>query len=214
MKDLNRYIDHTILKPIATKEDILKIVKEANEYNFYSICIPQTYLELAKDKLISSVNLCTVVGFPLGYNLSKDEETKKSIELGSNEIDMVMNISEFKNKNYKFVEKEIFLLKKICNKNILKVIVETSYLDQDELKDITQIVINSGADFIKTSTGFADNGAQIKDIVLIKKTIDDLKSDLKIKASGGISTKNQALDFIDKGVERIGTSKGVLLVKP
>ena len=206
---LNEMIDYTLLKPIATVEDIENLTSVAKANNFYSVCVKPFYVELAKHYLQNStVKICCVVGFPLGANLTETKvfEAKQAVADGANEIDMVMNINAFKSKNYDYVLNEI---NKICDSvNVpVKVIVETSELDKEELKKACDIVNKSKALFIKTSTGFSKSGANIEDIKFMKKHM--IKGKL-IKASGGIADSETAIKMIEAGASRIGTSRNLL----
>lgn len=206
---LNKYIDHTLLKPEATKEQIEKVIEEAKEYDFASVCVNPTWVKLAAEELSDSdVKVCTVIGFPLGATTPevKAFETKNAIENGADEIDMVINIGRFKNKEYEYVLNEIKAIKEECGSKTLKVIVETALLTNDEIEKITEIVLQSGADFIKTSTGFSYRGASFDDVKIMKKVAKD---NLLIKASGGIKTGDDAIEMINLGANRLGTSKSV-----
>ena len=213
MEKLNRYIDHTNLKPTATKEDIIKLCSEAKQYEFASVCVNPYYVKLASEQLkdANNVVVCSVIGFPLGSNTleSKLFEAHNACMNGANEIDMVINIAELKNKNVDYCVNEINKIKSAIGNNILKVIVETAYLDEQEKKLAAEIILNSNADFIKTSTGFASSGAQLEDIKLWKSILKDNK---KIKAAGGIRNKEDAIAFIKAGADRIGTSSGVQIM--
>ncbi|MDD7305349.1 MAG: deoxyribose-phosphate aldolase [Peptoniphilaceae bacterium] len=206
-KEIYKHIDHTQLKPFAKWEDIQKLCEEAIAYKTASVCIPQTYIKRVKQNY-KNINICTVVGFPLGYNSTKSKLTEviSAIEDGANEIDMVVNIAEVKNGNYKMVEDEIRALKKTCGNKILKVIIETCYLTEEEKIAMCKAVTNAGADYIKTSTGFGTDGAKIEDIRLFKKY---LGKDVKIKAAGGIKTEKDLIMFIEEGCDRIGTSSAI-----
>lgn len=211
--NLEKYIDHTILKPTATKEDIINLCKEAKKYNFASVCINPYYVKLAKELLYNTdVKVCTVIGFPLGANTIETKlfEASTSVTNGADEIDMVINISELINMNKEYCIQEINTIKEAIGDKTLKVIVETSYLNEDQKKLAANIILESNADFIKTSTGFSSDGAKIDDIKLWKSILNDHK---QIKASGGIKTKEQFQDFIKAGADRIGTSNGVALIK-
>ena len=209
--DIYKYIDHTLLKPTATYDEITKICEESIEYKTASICIPPSYIKFANEKYGNKINICTVVGFPLGYSVkeSKMLETKKALEDGANEVDMVINITDIKNKNYSNVLDEIKSLKDICKNKILKVIIETCYLTDDEKIECCKLVTDAGADFIKTSTGFGTKGAEISDIVLFKKYIG---KNVKIKAAGGMKSVSDMISFLENGAERLGTSSGIKLI--
>lgn len=171
--DMLHYVDHTQLKAFASWEDIQSLCEEAIRYQTASVCIPPSYIARVHEKYGDAVNICTVVGFPLGYSVTeaKAEETKKALEDGANEIDMVINISDVKNGDYDKVEKEIARLKEITGDKILKVIIETCYLTEEEKIAMCKAVTNAGADFIKTSTGFGTGGATLEDVELFKKHI-------------------------------------------
>ena len=205
------YVDHTQLKAFASWEDIQSLCEEAIRYQTASVCIPPSYIARVHEKYGDAVNICTVVGFPLGYSVTeaKAEETKKALEDGANEIDMVINISDVKNGDYDKVEKEIARLKEITGDKILKVIIETCYLTEEEKIAMCKAVTNAGADFIKTSTGFGTGGATLEDVELFKKHIGP---EVKIKAAGGVRTVEDLKAFIDAGCSRIGTSSAVKLV--
>ena len=212
MLPLENYIDHTLLKPSATRENIIQLCEEAKKYNFFAVCINGSFVQLAKRELINSnVKIVAVVGFPLGTTAIsiKVLETKTCINDGADEIDMVINVGMLKSKDFKYLENEIQAVKNEVGDRILKVIIETCYLTNEEKKVVCEIAMNAGADFVKTSTGFGTNGATIADVKLIKEV---LKGQLSIKASGGISDKETALSYISLGVTRIGTSSGIKIV--
>lgn len=215
MKTVNNYIEHTILKPDATNKDIEKLVKDALEYNFLGICINPCYIALAKGLLNNSeTKIVTVVNFPLANN-SIDMvlyQTEKSLELGADEIDTVLNISAIKNKDYKKAEDDIKKTKEACKNNNLKVILETDLLTKEEIVIASKCAVNGGANFVKTSTGFVKNGigATVEDVKLMYQTVSS--AGLQVKASGGIKTYSQAIDLISAGATRLGTSSGVDIV--
>lgn len=211
-KEILSHVDHTLLKATATWEQIQKIAEESIEYGTASICIPQCYLKRLNEKYGDKVNLCTVVGFPLGYNStsSKVEEVKSALADGANEIDMVVNIADVKNKDYKKVEDEIRALKEACGDHILKVIIETCYLDEEEKIAMCHAVNNAGAEYIKTSTGFGTAGATMEDILLFKKHIGP---NVKMKAAGGIRSVKDMEDYLAVGVDRLGTSSAIKLIE-
>jgi len=212
MLPLENYIDHTLLKPSATTENIIQLCEEAKKYNFFAVCINGSFVKLAKRELINSnVKIVAVVGFPLGTTAIsiKVLETKTCINDGADEIDMVINVGMLKSKDFKYLENEIQAVKNEVGDRILKVIIETCYLTNEEKKVVCEIAMNAGADFVKTSTGFGTNGATIADVKLIKEV---LKGQLSIKASGGIRDKETALNYISMGVSRIGTSSGIKIV--
>ena len=211
-KEILSHVDHTLLKATATWEQIKKIAEESIEYGTASICIPQCYLKRLNETYGDKVNLCTVVGFPLGYNStsSKVEEIKSALADGANEIDMVVNIADVKNKDFKKVEDEIRTLKEACGDHILKVIIETCYLEEDEKIAMCHAVTNAKADYIKTSTGFGTAGATMEDILLFKKHIGP---DVKMKAAGGIRSVQDMEDYLAVGVDRLGTSSAIKLLE-
>ncbi|MBQ4178537.1 MAG: deoxyribose-phosphate aldolase [Elusimicrobia bacterium] len=212
MVNIASIIDHTLLKPNATYKDFKLLCEQAVENRFCSVCVPPFMVESCKKALNNTdVKVCTVIGFPLGYNscIGKLIETKQALKNGADEIDAVINISAFKSKDFNYVEKEIALLRKATVNKILKIIVETAYLNQEEKEKIAKIVMNNGADFLKTSTGFAPSGATVEDIKFFKKI---LKNNVRIKASGGISTYKQAEELIRAGAIRLGTSKSLQLL--
>lgn len=211
-KAILQRVDHTQLQAYATWEDIVKLCDEAIVNETASVCVPPTYIKRIHETYGDKINICTVVGFPLGYSVTeaKAEETRQAIRDGANEIDMVINISHVKNGMYAEVEDEIRILKEICGERILKVIIETCYLTEEEKVAMCKAVTNAGADYIKTSTGFGTGGATIDDVRLFKKNIG---KDVKIKAAGGISTVEDLEAFMKEGCDRIGTSRAVGLLK-
>lgn len=209
---IEKYIDHTLLKPIATCLDIDKLCKEALQYQFYSVCVNSCYVSLSNELLKGSeVKVCSVVGFPLGAMSTRSKlfETERALTDGADEIDMVMNIGWLKSKRINEVLQEISFIKKETGNRILKVILETCYLDDAEKRLACKICVDAGADFVKTSTGFGSAGATIQDIKLMKNAV---KGDAKIKASGGICDRETALEYVYLGVDRIGTSNGIAIV--
>ncbi len=212
--EILKHIDHTQLKAFAKWEDIEKLCDEAVEYQTASVCIPPAYIKRVHDKYQDKINICTVVGFPLGYSYSvtsaKVAEVEQALKDGCNEIDMVVNISDVKNGDYDKVEEEIRTLKKACGNHILKVIIETCYLTEDEKIAMCKAVTNAGADYIKTSTGFGTGGATIEDIRLFKEHIGP---NVKMKAAGGVKSKDDLIMFLEAGCDRIGTSSAVGLLK-
>ncbi|MGY3776497.1 deoxyribose-phosphate aldolase [Helcococcus sueciensis] len=212
IKEILAKADHTQLAQTATWEDIKNLIDEAIEYKTASVCIPASYVKRAVEYAGDKMVICTVIGFPNGYS-SKDTkvfETKEAIENGAKEIDMVININELKNKNYDYVLDEIKQIKKACGDLILKVIIETSLLTEEEKIKMCEIVSESGADYIKTSTGFAKGGATFEDIKLFKEHVEP---EVKIKAAGGIASIDDAIKFIELGASRLGTSRLVKLAK-
>lgn len=204
-------IDHTVLKAIATWDDVKKLCEEAITHKMASVCIPPSYVKKAKEVFGEKLNVCTVIGFPLGYNTTavKVFETKQAIQEGASEIDMVINICELKNKNFDYIKEEIKQIKDACQGKLLKVIVETCYLTQEEKEMLCKIISEVKADYIKTSTGFGTGGATLEDIELFKKHIS---KDVKMKASGGIKTKEDMQAYINAGCSRIGTSSAITLI--
>ena len=209
-KEIAHYIDHTLLKPVCTWNQIKELCEEAIRYETASVCIPPCYIKRVKDTFGDKIVIATVIGFPLGYmtTKAKEEETKLALLDGADEIDMVINITDVKNGDYKKVEDEIALLKKATGSKILKVIVETCYLTDNEKIAMCHAVTNAGANYIKTSTGFGSAGATLEDIALFKKNIGD---NVKIQAAGGIRTAKDMQAYIDAGCSRIGTSGTAVL---
>lgn len=207
-----RCVDHTELKVTATMSDIINLCDDAVRYNTASVCIAPCFVKGAKDYLKDKKSICTVIGFPNGYNNTKTKiyETVQALSDGADEIDMVANIGDIKSGGYNFVLNEIKEIKKICDKKILKVIIETCLLTDEEKINMCKIVSESGADFIKTSTGFSTGGATIEDIILMKNNIF---GGVKIKAAGRIKTLEDAELFLNSGASRLGTSRIVKLVK-
>lgn len=205
-------VDHTQLKPYADWQDIRKLCEEAIEYGTASVCVPPSYVKRIHDTYKDRLNICTVVGFPLGYSVTeaKKAEICQALADGCSEIDMVVNISDVKNGRYDKVEEEIRQLKEVCGDHILKVIVETCYLTEEEKIAMCRAVTNGGADYIKTSTGFGTDGARKEDVELFQKHIGP---NVKIKASGGISTLQDLEMFLELGCDRIGTSRAVEIVQ-
>ncbi|HQC54535.1 MAG TPA: deoxyribose-phosphate aldolase [Clostridia bacterium] len=203
--------DHTLLKPGSTEKEILNLIQEGLEYKVASICIPPSFVHFAH-QTSKDINICTVVGFPNGYNTTstKLKETEQALKGGASEIDMVINIGALKDKKYKLVEDEIREIKDITHNNILKVIIETCLLTEEEKITMCKIISDAGVDYIKTSTGFSIAGATVSDIELFKKHVD---SKVKIKAAGGIRTLEDAKMYLDLGCDRIGASSIVAAVK-
>ncbi len=206
MEEILKKVDHTLLKQSATISDIKKLCDDAIKCNTASVCIPPNFVKEAKEHVQDKIKICTVIGFPNGYNTTniKVIETKEAIENGADEIDMVINIGKLKEKNYEYILQEINDIKKACEGKILKVIIETCLLTEEEKIKMCEIVSKSEADYIKTSTGFSTAGATIEDIKLLKK---HMKNNKKIKAAGGIQNFNDAEIFIKLGADRLGTSK-------
>lgn len=211
-REIMGHVDHTQLKAFATWEDIQKLCDEAVEYQTASVCIPPCYIQRVKEAYGDKINICTVVGFPLGYSVTeaKVAETKKALEDGASEIDMVINISDVKNGDYAAVESEIAALKEVVGDKILKVIIETCYLTEEEKIAMCKAVTAAGADYIKTSTGFGTAGATLSDIRLFKEHIGEY---VKMKAAGGVKTVEDMEAFLQEGCDRIGTSSAVKLIQ-
>lgn len=209
--ELYRYVDHTALKPCTTWEDICRLCEEALQYHTASVCIPSCYVAEAK-KAFPELTVCTVVGFPLGYanTVAKLAETTQAVADGADEIDMVINLCDVKNRRYGAVEQEIRELKQAVGEKILKVIIETCYLTTEEKIAMCHAVTNAGADFIKTSTGFGTAGATLEDVLLMKENIGP---EVKIKAAGGIRTKEDMEAYIKAGCARLGTSSAVTILE-
>ncbi|WP_274474437.1 deoxyribose-phosphate aldolase [Mangrovimonas aestuarii] len=210
---LNQYIDHTLLTPTATFSDIIKLCEEAKTYGFHSVCVNSCYVTLAKSQLKDSdIKICTVIGFPLGASntASKVKEAQQALQDGADEIDMVMNIGLLKSMDFDGVWMDIEAVKKVMPHNTLKVILETCYLSDLEIIKASELAINSGADFIKTSTGFGPRGATLNDLKVMTSVA---KNCIKLKASGGIKDTNTALAFINHGADRLGTSSGIAIIE-
>ena len=205
--------DHTILKAEATEAQVAKICEEARENNFASVCVNQYYTKFVAEKLKGSdVDVCTVVGFPLGMSDTsvKAFETKAAIEDGATEIDMVINVGALKDRKYDYVLNEIKTLKEVCGNNIvLKVIIETCLLTEEEKVKACELSREAGADFVKTSTGFSTGGAKASDVALMRKTVG---ADMGVKASGGIHSAKEAQAMIDAGASRLGTSATLAII--
>ncbi len=207
-----KYIDNTLLKADATKEDIIKLCNESIKFNFKSVCINPSFVSLAHELLKDSeVLVCTVIGFPLGANTTETKvfETENAIKNGADEIDMVINIGWLKDKQYDNLLNEIKSIKSVCKDKILKVIIEACLLTDEEKVKICQISEQAGADFVKTSTGFSLHGATVHDVSLMRNSVSEK---VQVKASGGIKTHEQMLDMISAGATRIGTSNGTKLI--
>lgn len=210
---LNKYIDHTILKATASSADVQKLCEEAIEHEFYSVCVNGCYVADAKHLLQGTdVKVSAVVGFPLGAmtTASKVFEAKEAIENGASEIDMVINVAKLKDGEFDYVENEIRLIKEAIGNNVLKVIIETCYLTDEEKVKVCELSLVAKADFVKTSTGFGTGGATYEDVKLMKSVVGD---NAKVKASGGVRDKETAQKYVDLGAERLGTSSGIEIVK-
>ena len=210
--ELNKYIDHTNLKAYATNDDIKKLCDDAIKYKFASVCVNPYYVSYASEYLKdTNIDVCAVIGFPLGMNkmITKEYEAIAAIEDGATEIDMVINIGALKDKKYEYIKEEIENIRDAIDGKVLKVIIETCYLTEEEIIKMTEICNETFVNFIKTSTGFGTRGASLEDINIINKYKNEV---LEIKASGGIKTLKEANDFIEAGVNRIGTSQSVQIM--
>ena len=215
MESLNNYIEHTLLKQDAKKEDLIKLFEEAKENKFLGVCINPCYVRVAKEYLKDTdVKIVTVIGFPLGANTTETKifETINAVRDGADEIDMVINVTKVKDRETDYIVDEIKLIKSACGGHNLKVILETDLLDKNEIKYACECCIKGGADFVKTSTGFVKNGvgAKVEDVELMYKTVSS--HGLKVKASGGIRDRETAIKMIEAGASRLGTSSGVKIV--
>lgn len=208
-----KYIDHTLLKPEVTRTEILTLCDEAHEHGFFSVCIQPSWVSAAAEKLADSeVKICTVIGFPHGATTSevKAFETRDAISNGADEVDMVINIGQLKAGNLDYVKKDIQSVVDAANKEALvKVIIESSLLNEDEVVNVSKICKETGADFVKTSTGFNGGGASIEAVTLMRLTVGE---DLGVKASGGVRSAEDALKMIEVGATRIGASSGIAIV--
>lgn len=211
-EDIFSKVDHTLLAQTATWDEIKVILDDAIYYNTASVCIPPSYVKRAAEYLNGRIPVCTVIGFPNGYNTTavKEFETKDAINNGAAEIDMVINIGDLKDKRYDVIAQEIKTLKAACGDKILKVIIETCLLTEDEKKKMCELVTTAGADYIKTSTGFSTAGATFEDVKLFSENVG---KDVKIKAAGGISSFDDADKFVSLGADRLGTSRLVKIAK-
>ncbi len=209
--EILKHIDHTELRAFAKREDIYNLCIDAIKYKTASVCIPPSYVKYVREEFGNDVNICTVIGFPLGYNTTavKVFETEQAIKDGADEIDMVVNISNVKNWLWDEVTDEIGQIKAAAGDKILKVIIETCYLTEDEKIMLCKCVTKAGADFIKTSTGFGTGGAKIEDINLFK---DNIGENVRMKAAGGVKSKADLEMFIEAGCDRIGTSSAVKIL--
>ncbi len=210
--NLEKYIDHTLLKPTATEEEIQRLCKEARTYEFCAVCVNSCYIPLAAELMQGSkVKIAAVVGFPLGAMSTEAKlfEAKYCLDHGASEIDVVMNLGWFKSGFTNKVVDELIALKRAMGNAVLKVIIETCYLTEEEIVTACKLVVESGADFVKTSTGFGPGGATFKDVALMRQAVGDT---IKIKASGGIRDRETAIKYIEMGVSRLGTSSGVKII--
>lgn len=212
IKKILSYVDHTLLAPAATWEEIKAVIDDGIKYETATVCIPPSYVAQAREYAGSRVRICAVIGFPHGYNTTatKAFETSDALDNGADEIDMVINIGWVKDKRWDDIENEIRTLKEICGDNILKVIIETCMLTEEEKLKMCEIVTFAGADFIKTSTGFGGGGATFEDVELMVKNVGE---GVKVKASGGISGLEDADKYVEIGARRLGTSRIVKAVK-
>lgn len=209
----SKFIDHTNLKQDASINDIKTLCEEAIKFDFMSVCINPCFVKYAHDVLLDSeVKVCTVIGFPLGANTTKTKvyETKQALKDGADEIDMVINVSALKDKKYDYVKNEISKIKKVCKNKILKVILETCLLTDEEIVKACELSLEAKADFVKTSTGFSKGGATVEAVALMRKTVGNKCG---VKASGGVKTFEDMQKMIDAGASRIGTSSGVKLLE-
>lgn len=210
---LNKYIDHTLLKPDASQEQIATLIEEAKKYDFASVCVNPTWVAFAAQALKGTdVKVCTVIGFPLGANTPevKAFEAEDAIQNGADEIDMVINIGALKSRNFDLVERDIRAVVEAAKGTLVKVIIETCLLTEDEKVKACQIAQKAGADFVKTSTGFSTGGATVADVALMRKTVGP---NMGVKASGGARSYEDALAFIKAGATRIGASSGVAIME-
>ena len=208
----NKLIDNTLLKADATKDEIIALCEESKKYDFKSVCINPCFISIAKDALKGSdVLVCTVIGFPLGAMTTESKvfETSDAIKKGADEIDMVINISALKDKNYSYVENEIRKIKEACGKHTLKVIIECCLLTNEEKVKACELAKKAGADFVKTSTGFSKWGAKVEDVRLMRETVG---KEMGVKAAGGVRTHEELLEMVENGATRIGTSSGAKLM--
>jgi deoxyribose-phosphate aldolase len=206
-------IDHTLLKPTTTKQDIVKLCEEAKKYGFFAVCVNPMYVSFCKSLLRdTSVKVCTVIGFPLGATTTavKVFESKEAIDNGADEIDMVINVSALRSKDYNYVLEDISSVREVTKGKILKVIIETAYLNEEEKIKACELAKEAKADFVKTSTGFAPTGATVEDVSLMRKIVG---LDMGVKASGGIRTIEDVLKMIKAGANRIGTSSSVEIIE-
>ncbi|CAM4141224.1 deoxyribose-phosphate aldolase [Lacicoccus alkaliphilus] len=210
---LSKYIDHTLLKPVVTQDEIFELCQEAMEHDFFSVCINPAWVQMASEILTDSdVKVCTVIGFPLGASTSevKAFETMNAIQNGADEVDMVINIGALKSGNHDLVYNDI---KAVCDaagtSALVKVIIESSLLDSDDIVKASELAKKAGADFVKTSTGFNGGGAKVEDVALMRMTVGE---EMGVKASGGVKSAEDALNMIESGATRIGASSGIEIV--
>lgn len=213
MYNIAKYIDHTVLKATTTSKEVEKLCLEAQEYGFYSVCVNGCFVKECKELLKDSdVKIAAVVGFPLGAmtKTAKVFEAREAIANGANEIDMVINVGKLIEGNSKYVEDEIREIKEAIGKNVLKVIIETCYLNEEQKMLACELSLNANADFVKTSTGFGTAGATFEDVILMKKMVGD---NAEVKASGGVKSYETAEKYIELGATRLGTSSGIDIIK-
>ena len=216
MKPLNEYVEHTLLKQDCTKDDLIKLFNEAKEHKFLGVCVNPAYVSLAKENLAGSgVKIVTVVGFPLGASKSEVTafEAKTAIEDGADEIDMVMNVSAMKSKDYDYIVRDVKMVKEACGKTNLKVILETDLLTKEEIAKACELCVEAGADLVKTSTGFVKGGvgAKPEDVKIMHDIV--APHGMEVKATGGVRSKEDAIAVIEAGATRIGTSSGIKIVE-
>lgn len=216
MENLNKYVEHTLLKQDATKAELIKLFDEAKQYKFLGVCVNPCYVPLAKENLKGSdVKIVTVIGFPLGANTTKTKvfETVNAINDGADEIDMVINVTKLKDRENDYIVDEIKQIKHACQGHNLKVIIETDLLTKEEVKLASELCVKGGADFVKTSTGFVKGGvgAKVEDVEIMYNTVSF--AGLQVKASGGVRDKDAAIAMIKAGASRLGTSSGVKIVE-
>ena len=214
--EINKYIEHTLLKQDATRDEVKKILDEAIKYNFLGVCVNPCNVKFAKEYLKEKdVKIVTVIGFPLGQNTTEVKilETIDAIKNGADEIDMVINVGKLKDNDYSYIVEEISKIKQACQGHNLKVIIETDLLTKEEIKKACELSVQGGANFVKTSTGFVKNGvgAKAEDVKLMYETVKDAK--IQVKASGGIRDKETAIKMIENGAVRLGTSSGVKITE-
>lgn len=210
---MNKYIDHTLLKADASEEAVRTLCHEAKEHDFKSVCVNPSFVSFASKELAgSNVEVCTVIGFPLGANTKEVKvfEAKKALEDGATELDMVLNISKLKNQKFDEVLSEMKAIRKVAKNEIVKVILETCLLTKEEIVKACELAVEAGLDFVKTSTGFSTDGAKVEDVRLMKETVGDKA---EVKASGGIRDRETMLAMIEAGASRIGASAGIQLIQ-
>ncbi len=213
VSELARFFDHTFLKQVATNVDVRRVCREAIRYGFYGVCVPPSFVSYAKKLLIAEeVRVVTVIGFPLGYTTTgvKIKETKEAVADGADEIDMVINIGRLKMGDYSYIENEIRGVVEAADERVVKVIIETCYLTDKEKIKACELIIDAGAHFVKTSTGFGPEGAKVEDVKLLRKAAG---GKIKVKAAGSINSYRKALKMIEAGADRIGSSSSVKIME-